>query len=251
VQGHRRFLDSNIPGEVPFAHSFVPVGLLISSAGDVAKYLSAQLPGSAHAARLGISAPLIDEWHRGVAAMDPDGKCRYAMGWAADTFNGLPVVYHSGDTGVFASEFTLDLVHRRGVVLLANGSHWLTSPYVHEISSGIVNTLAGAAPRDDTFIHNMAFAILAIVLAIPLVQVFTLVLGYLWRRPRSVAGRAAMIVLHGAAALGLLYFLPRGLYGIPLTELVISVPDMGLAARVSGAAALFAVLAALRRPRAL
>jgi len=246
TRGHKMFLGANVAAEVPYAPAFVPVGFVISSASDMAKYLAAQLPGSASASRLGISAQAIEEWHRGVAAMDPAGKGRYAMGWAVDTFNGLPVVYHSGDTGVFASEFTLDLANRRAVVLLTNGSNWLTSPYVQEISSGVVNMLAGRAPRNDANIHTMAFTILAVVVATPVLLLIVLIM--LWRagRPRSIAGRTILIVSYAAAAVALMYFLPREVMGIPLSELVVSLPDMGLAALATGTVALAALILALR-----
>jgi CubicO group peptidase (beta-lactamase class C family) len=246
TRGHKMFLGSNVAAEVPYAPAFVPVGFVISSASDIAKYLAAQLPGSASASRLAISPQAIEEWHRGVAAMDPAGKGRYAMGWAVDTFNGLPVVYHTGDTGVFASEFTLDLTNGRAVVLLTNGSNWLTSPYVQEISSGVINMLAGRAPRNDATIHTMAFTILAIVVATPVLLLLVLIM--LWRagRPRTVIARVALVVIYASAAVALLYVLPREVMGIPITELVVSLPDMGLAALATGAAALAALFLALR-----
>ena len=249
AQGHKQFLGRNIAAQVPYPTSFVPVGFIISSAEDIGKYLAAQLPGSATASLLGISAQSINEWHRGVAAMDPAGKGHYAMGWAVDTFNGLPVVYHSGDTGVFASEFTLDLNNRRAVVLLTNGSNWLTSPYVQEISSGIVNILASRAPRDDTNIHTVTWAILAAVLALPVLQIIALVISFRTGRPRSILGRVVMVLVHAGVATALLYALPREIFGIPLSELVISVPDMGMAALASGVAALLALLVAMRGAR--
>jgi CubicO group peptidase (beta-lactamase class C family) len=249
THGHKMFLGANVAAEVPYAPAFVPVGFVISSASDIAKYLAAQLPGSSAASHLGISPQSIEAWHTGVAAMDPAGKGHYAMGWAVDTFNGLPVVYHTGDTGVFASEFTLDLANRRAVVLLTNGSNWLTSPYVQEISSGIINMLAGRAPRDDAGIHTMTWVILAVVLALPVLMLLVLVM--LWRahRPRGIAGRVITAAVYAGAAAALLYFLPREFMGIPLTELVVSLPDMGAAALASGVAALGALLLAVRPER--
>lgn len=246
AHGHRMFLGTSIEGDVPYPPAFVPVGFVISSASDIAKYLAAQLPGSATAAQLGISPQSLEAWHTGVAAMDPAGKGHYAMGWAVDTFNGLPVVYHTGDTGVFSSEFTLDLQNRRAVVLLTNGSNWLTSPYTQEISSGVINMLAGRAPRNDATIHTMAWLILAAVFAVPVLLLLVLVL--LWRtgRPRSITGRVITVLIYGAAAVGLMYVLPREVIGVPLTELVVSLPDMGVAALLTGVVALAALFLALR-----
>jgi hypothetical protein len=121
---------------------------------------------------------------------------------------------------------------------------------VQEISSGVINMLAGRAPRDDAGIHTMTSVILAVVLALPVLMLLVLVM--LWRahRPRSIAGRVVTVVVYAGAAAALLYFLPREFMGIPLTELVVSLPDMGVAALTSGVAALGALILAMRSPNA-
>ena len=103
-------------------------------------------------------------------------------------------------------------------------------------------------PRDDSGIHRLTGIILAAVLALPILQLIALIVSFRTRRPRSVIGRAIAVLLHGAIASALLYALPRLVFGIPLSELVTAEPDMGYAALMSGAAALVAVLLALRPP---
>jgi hypothetical protein len=174
--------------------------------------------------------------------MDDHGKSHYAMGWAADTFAGVPVVYHSGDTGVFSSELTLEPRGRYGVIVLANGSGWLSSNYLQEISSGAVNILNHRTPRDDGVFHGIVLAIYLAVLALPLGQ--ALALWLMRNRRPGVVGRAWPVVLHLAVAMGLLFALPRGLFGIPFAELWTSFPDMAMAAILSGLLALAALLQA-------
>ena len=194
ARGHKQFLGVNYVSDLPYPDSFVPAGFIVSSANDLAKYLSAQLPGSTHARELGLSDKDIALWHQGVAFTDPQGKGHYAMGWATDTFNGVPVIWHSGDTGVFSSEFTLEPKGHWGVVVLADGSGWLSQDYLQEISSGIVNIIAGCAPRDDTNIHQVVRAIYVAVLALPFIQI--LALWLMRNRKTGWAGQAWPATLH-------------------------------------------------------
>lgn len=247
ARGHKQFFGVNYVSDLPYPQSFVPVGFIVSTARDLATYLAAQLPGSADARKLGISDAGIALWHKGTVAMDPDGKAHYAMGWVTDNFNGLPVVFHNGDTGVFSSEFVLDIRNRRAVVALSDGSGWLSGEYLHEIASGIVNQLVGKAPRNDAGIHRLILAIYLAVLAAPLLQ-----FAVLWlMRGRKVGwfGRLWPLALNGVFATALIFFLPRGIFGIPFTELFTSFPDMAWAAILSGAAAVLAVLQAFRAQR--
>ena len=244
AHGHKQFFGVNYVADLPYPESFVPAGFIVSTANDLAKYIAAQMPGSAHARELGLSDAGIALWHKGTAAMDPDNKAHYAMGWVTDTFNGLPVVWHNGDTGVFSSEFAMDMNHRRAVIVLADGSGWLASEYLHEITSGILNRAAGHAPRDDSGIHRLILAIYLAVMAVPLIQ-----LALLWlmrkRRP-GLFGRIWPVTLHLAFAAGLIVALPRLIFGIPFAELFTSFPDMAAAAILSGVLAVVALVHAIR-----
>lgn len=243
ARGHKRFFGWFYVSDLPYPTSFVPAGFVVSTANDIAKYLAAQLPGSPDARKLGLSDAGIALWHKGVAPIDLLGKAHYAMGWATDTFNGLPVVFHNGDTGVFSSEFAFDPARRNAVAVLSNGSGWLAGDYLHEIASGVLNQMAGRAPRDDTFIHRMIFGIYFAVMAVPVLQVLALWLAR--RRKAGIFGRIWPAALHVLAAAGLLYAFPRDLIGIPFAELLTSFPDMAAAALVSGACAVAALVQAI------
>jgi hypothetical protein len=161
------------------------------------------------------------------------------------TFNGVPVVAHPGDTGVFSSEFVLTLGENWGVIVLADGSGWLSSQYVHEIASGVLSQLVGREPRNDPKIHRLVLAIYVAVLIIPLLQ-----LGAMWKwrnRQGSWFARLWPVALHILAAAGLIMIFPRILFGIPFSELLASFPDMACAAAASGILALTALVRALRR----
>jgi CubicO group peptidase (beta-lactamase class C family) len=245
ARGHKQFFGHNYVSDLPYPEGFVPAGFIISSANDLAKYLSAQLPSSPSARKLGISDAGIALWHKGTVTIDAGGKSHYAMGWATDTFNGVPVIWHSADTGVFSSEFTLEPKGRWGVVVLANGSGWLAQDYLQELSSGIVNMEVGRTPRDDTAIHRVVLAIYFAVLAMPLLQL--LALWLMRKRKAGWFGRTWPVILHAIVAAGLLVALPRMVFGIPCAELLTSFSDMGLAAILSGVLAVVALAKALRR----
>ncbi len=248
ARGHKQFLGIGYVSDLPYPDSFVPAGFIVSTASDLTKYIAAQMPGSPDARKLGLSDAGIALWHKGAVAMDPEGKAHYAMGWVTDSFNGLPVVFHNGDTGVFSSEFAMDMNHRRAVIVLANGSYWLAGEYLHELTSGILNREAGHAPRDDSGIHRLILIIWLAILAVPLIQLVALRL--MRRRKASLLGRLWPLALHAAAAAGLLVALPRLFFGIPFAELFTSFPDLAAAAILSGIAAAFAIVQAIRaQPR--
>jgi CubicO group peptidase (beta-lactamase class C family) len=246
ASGHKKFLGANFESDLPYPTSFVPGGFIISSAEDLEKYIAAQLPGSPNVGALGLSAASLALWHQGSAAMDREGTKHYAMGWMVGTFNGVPVVAHPGDTGVFSSEFVLVPKENWGVIVLADGSGWLSSQYVHEIASGIVSKLVGREPRDDTRVHYIVLAIYCAVLAVPFVQGFAL---WRWRKRKASSwlGRLWPVGMHIGAALALILIFPRALFDIPFIELLVSFPDMGYAAVCSGVLALVAFVLALRR----
>jgi CubicO group peptidase (beta-lactamase class C family) len=247
ARGHTQFLNIDYEWDIPYPPSFVPAGFVITSSRDLAKYIAAQLPGSHNARALGLSASSFALWHQGRAVMDRSGTRRYAMGWMTATFNGVPVVAHPGGTGVFSTEFVLVPSKNWGVIVLADGGGWLSSPYVHEIASGIVSQLVGREPRDNTGLHRALLALLLAVMAIPLIQLLAL---WKWgNRRASLLGRLWPVGLHVAAATALIAIFPRVLFASPFTELLISFPDLGWAGFASGVLALVALVLVLRAGR--
>ena len=244
ARGHKRFFGINYESDLPYSPAFVPAGFVISSAADLEKYIAAQLPGSPQQEALGLSPASLALWHQGTAAMDREGSKRYAMGWMVATFNGVPVVAHPGDTGVFSSEFVLVPQANWGVVALADGSGWLSSDYLHEIASGVVSQLVGRPPRNDAGIHRVVLAVYLAVMVIPVIQLFAL---WKWRNRKAAwFGHLWPVALHALAAFSLIQLFPRTLFNSPFIELWVSFPDMARAAACSGILALVALIFALR-----
>ena len=244
ARGHKQIFGRNYVADLPYPQSFVPAGFIVSTANDLTRYLAAQLPGSTQARKLGLSDAGIALWHKGVAAMDSENKAHYAMGWVTDTFNGVPVVWHNGDTGVFSSEFTLEPKGQWAVVALANGSGWLPQEYLQEISSGIVNLQRAA--RRATIPASISSCSSSIAPCWPCRCCSSWRLWLMRTRKAGWFGRIWPVGLHALAAGGMLVELPRMVFGIPFTEMLTSFPDMAAAAILSGMLAIVALVQTLR-----
>jgi hypothetical protein len=179
--------------------------------------------------------------HRGVARLSPGRELYYGMGWVTRKPNGIPVVWHNGDTGHFHSEVMLDPAGRWGVVTLVNGSHWLAGQRFETLATGVLSLLVGKdVPHDDN-IHRVILAIYLVFFVVPALQLLFLVrrgrsLGR-WRtdppsRPRRwKRARVLGLPLIGnvLAAFAFVVVTPQ-LFGgaAPLSEILYSMPDMGL-----------------------
>jgi CubicO group peptidase (beta-lactamase class C family) len=238
ASGHREWVGWFEAGEVPYPPAFVPAGFLITTPRDMTRYMSMQANGGELDGVRIISEKGLAETHRGAAPMDDEGKARYAMGWVSDTFNGVPAVYHDGDTGRFISELGLTR-DGYGILIMANASGWLSGPHSTDALSGAINILAGKTPRSYATPYLIGKIVLAVPLGVALLQLLFLVRALANRRKpgKSAWGLGAPIVVSAALATFLAWAVPRLLFGIPLTEMIMSVPPFGAAALVSLAVA--------------
>lgn len=239
AQGHREWFGWFEPSDVPYPASFVPAGFIISTVSDMTRYLSMQANGGELDGVRVVSAASLDLMQRGGAPMDQVGKSHYAMGWVSDTFNGVPVAYHDGDTGRFSSIIAISREDRYGVVVMANASGWLYGPHLTDAASGAINTLVGNTPRNYASPYAITKVILALFVLVALLQLVFAVRAFVSRRRRPLMwGRVAPTVLNLGLAAVFAYAVPRMLFGIPLTELLSSLPVMGVVAVASVACAL-------------
>ncbi len=236
--GHRQWITAFEASEVPYPQSFLPAGFLITSVGDMTRYLAMQAgDGSLDGVRI-VSAHGLAEMHRGAAAMDSEGKSHYAMGWVRDTFNGLPVVFHDGDTGRFSSIMAIALKDHSAVVILSNGSGWLYAPRPTDAANGAINILEGKTPKNYVGAYTITKVALLFLVGIPVLQLLFLLLALIRRKPPVAAWKTWLpVTLNGALALLFAYAVPRLFFGIPLIELLSSLPAIGFAAVASAVAA--------------
>jgi hypothetical protein len=155
------------------------------------------------------------------------------MGWVSDTFNGVPVIYHDGDTGRFTSIMAISR-DGVGVVILANGSGWLSGLHLTDAANGAINLLAGNTTKSYATPYLITSMLYGVLLIVPLLQLLFAIKACLRKKRHSVIlGYLLPTVINVGLAALFAFVVPRLFLGIPLTELVVSVPDIGLGAIVS------------------
>ncbi|MEQ1756601.1 MAG: serine hydrolase domain-containing protein [Micropepsaceae bacterium] len=245
ASGHRQWFGLFEASEVPFPPAFVPAGFLITSASDMGRYLL-MIAGRGQIDGLRIlSEASMAEMHRGAAPFDDSGKTSYAMGWVADTFNGIPVVYHDGDTGRFSSVMAMSRQDRFGVVVLSNGSGWLHGTHMIDAANGAINLLESRTPKSYATPYLMTRVMLVVIAGIPLLQLIFLLwslVSFKAAKPRLVRRTMVPALLNVGLAIVFAYAVPQYFVGIPLIEFVLSIPDMGVAALLSVGVAMIWVL---------
>lgn len=136
-------------------HAIGPAGSLVSSAGDMAKWLRFQLAGGEIAGRRLVGEDALLETRRPQVIMRPDGPLRvlypdarrlaYAMGWVVAEYRGMILLDHTGGidgmTSLVALVPELDL----GVAILTNLQSRLP-PYWALYS--VLDHILGAQPVD-------------------------------------------------------------------------------------------------------
>ena len=133
---HATDLDGNLqrvplPVDARFPIPVAPVGALWSSARDVARYVQTELAdGVAPDGTRVVSAENLARTRAPRVAIPPEPGIPtlfsrsgnyYAMGWVVDTYQGQPVLSHTGGTLGFVSEVAFLPEADLGVVILTNG----------------------------------------------------------------------------------------------------------------------------------
>lgn len=203
---------------------YVPTGSLMASAEDLAHYAIAHLGDGRYGDTAILSPEGMAQLH--APAVDVPGRdARYAMGWAAVTWEGRPVLFHSGDVFNFHSVILLLPDDDLGFVLLVNASGFEQLGQVDGIAQGVLNLLYDR-PAPEPISASIMNRILywAIVLT-PFLQIPGIVFG--WRR-RMRRGRRTVIltvILNLAAVASLFGF--AQLIPFPLPSLVVVYPELG------------------------
>jgi hypothetical protein len=247
--GHRYWFGVPVAApDLPLPAGALAGGGLISSAAEMARYLSAHLNGGRYGDERLLSSAGMEELHRGVADIKAYGLSlgQYAMGWVVDQIGQTKLLWHGGTLPDFGAYMALLPEQKKGVVLLFNGCHHWMNPVLADVGLGVTSLLAGERPTSLRSIRLIPWLLRAQLL-LPLLQIAGVVATLLrlrrWRlRPESRPGgggvwrRHLVLPLVLNLQLGLALLQPR--LGKRRGYLRLYMPDFSLIAAVSGSFAL-------------
>ena len=150
AQGYRVWFGFPRPEELPYYARELAVGYLISTAGDMGLYLSAQLGAQAGGPAV-ISPSALAELHT------PPRGSPYAMGWLADSIAGVPVLWHTGAVANYHGDMLLIPARAGtpgiGVVMLANVNNFLLETQLGQTIKGVGALMLGFQPPAPEFLR--------------------------------------------------------------------------------------------------
>ena len=244
--GHRFWFGFPRPApDMPFVRGVAPAGYLISSARDLAKYMTLHLNSGTYAGTGLITPEGTAELHRPAARMAPNMS--YAMGWVTQTEAGELTVWHNGGIPNFYSFLALLPERQLGVVLLANALDMFTAGQFDAIPLGVIDLLRGTEPSvaADQRFHPPLNVVVLWASIILICQIGWVSLSALKRRPWIVRKThvpvSALVelrkiglplLLNFGWASGILLALPGG-QGIPFSVMKLYAPDFGILAQTS------------------
>jgi CubicO group peptidase (beta-lactamase class C family) len=244
--GHNYWFGRPAAADVAYNRGILPAGYLISSAEDMTHYLIAQLSDGSFDGTAVLSPAGTAEMHR-AAVPTLAADTSYGMGWFVGPVNGLPAVFHQGETFTYHANIVLLPDSDEGVVILMNAENSVdlfTRGRMGTIASGVASLLEGQQPptppsRAPLFV---VFTVLFGAVCIQAAGMFRsisrlrrrqLPTGRFLRRTRIVL---SMLANFGWASL-VLVLLPKQL-GVPLLTLTQGLPDIAYTLLVSGSVAL-------------
>ncbi len=244
--GHRYWFGRPDAIDLPYNRGLLPAGYLISSAEDMAHYLIAQLNEGVYGDVEVLSPEGVAELHR-AAVPTAQTDTSYGMGWFVGPVNGIPAVFHQGETFNFHTNIVLMPESDQGVVVLMNSENSLdlfVRGRMGMVAEGVASIVEGQDPPPPPS-RTSLFLVYAVVFAALCVQVGGMIRSaIILRRRQPPAGRfgpktrtGIALALNLAWGLLVLVLLPRQL-GVPLLTLAQGLPDLAYMLLVSGVVAI-------------
>ncbi|MGZ8769314.1 serine hydrolase domain-containing protein, partial [Aeromicrobium sp.] len=244
--GHNYWFGRPADAHEPYNRGLMPAGYLISSAGDMTNYLIAQLDDGSFGDAEVLSPSGVAEMHR-PAVPTSEADTSYGMGWFVGPVNGIPAVFHQGETFTFHTNIVLMPESGQGVVVLMNAENSLdlfVRGRMGTVAEGVASLLEGDEPPPPPS-RLPIFVVYAVLFGIVVLQISGMIrLAGALRRRRVPAGRLGpKLRMAGALALNLVWaffvlvLVPKQL-GVPLLTLAEGLPDLAYILFVSGVVAL-------------
>jgi CubicO group peptidase (beta-lactamase class C family) len=229
ANGHRYWFGFPVPTTLEHEHGRTPTAALISSAGDLGRYLMALLNEGRYDRRAVLSPQGVAELVRPGA---PGDGFSYAMGWRVGPVEGVPAVHHGGIVPHFRGKMVMLPKQGWGVVVLTNASTSLPLPVVptsHRMADAIAASLVGQPLQAGGYSQGIVYlGITAGMGLVLLSQAGQLARLGRWRAGLAGRSRRALlgeIVLELFWPIAALAALPA-LLGLPWSEIMRGTPDM-------------------------
>ena len=182
AKGYRYWFFLPVAFDAPYPRRMTPSGFLISSAEDIAHYLTAQLNDGMY----GTSQLLSPQ---GIATLHAPGArigslSSYGMGWVIQGDPGSTEIWHNGDVSNFHSNLLLLPDQHIGIVILINVGGFYNSAAINVPIEGVAAILLGNSLSTST---NPPFSVLSqvMLLTVLLIPILWIVGSYLsirhWR----------------------------------------------------------------------
>lgn len=225
--------------------AYLPAGFVSASVEDMSRYAVAQLNGGRYSNAAVLSAQGIAQLHHPAIAVGEIHagleNTYYGMGWVIGPINGMPAIWHNGDTGRYHAMLIMAPERSTGIILLANASGLEHLVAVDDIAKGVLSLLNHQPPPASS-LALLFRALYWAVLLTPLLLVIGIARGWQrWQRGDFAAienqpnGRRKqmrrillMVIPNLAVALFFMFGMPR-LTGLPISAFRILYPDLGYA----------------------
>jgi CubicO group peptidase (beta-lactamase class C family) len=244
--GHHYWFGRAAAIDEPHNRGLNPAGYLVSTAEDMGHYVIAQLGRGAYDGVRVLSSAGTATMHRAaVPAAQTDTS--YGMGWFVGPVNGIPAVFHQGETFGYHANIVLIPGTDQGVVVLMNAENSQDLFFrgrMGTVAAGVASLIEGRQPPPPPS-NTGLFTAYALVLGAICIQALGMLRSATnLRRRRLPSGRLGLrlrttlaLVGNLAWALVILVLLPRQL-GAPLPTLAQGLPDLAYALLASGVVAL-------------
>ena len=231
ARGHRYWFGFPIAATLDYEADRMPTAAVISSAKDLGHFLIAQINQGRFEDHTLLSPAGVAQMHAPAA---PGDGFSYGFGWRIGPIKGVEAIHHGGIVPHFRGKMVLLPRDGWGVVVLTNASTSFPLPIMptsHRMADAIAASLAGHALVEDSYNQSMVYLAITIGLLLVLAnQLVGLIRLRQWHT--SVATRRQTrvwieIALELAWPLLALIALPS-LIGLPWSEILRSIPDMGI-----------------------
>ncbi len=238
AQGYTWFFGTPLAADDHLLHisGLLSAGLLASTVEDMSHYLIAHMNGGRYGNTSILSSAGIATLHAPAVAIVPDMV--YGMGWVNDQSNGVPAIWHDGDTDTFHALMLITPQTQWGAILLVNSNSQVFG-VLDDLLPGMTRLLTGQESSPTRLGVSTFYLISDILLAIisVLVLVSALRLPWWYRRTlRRTPPQSPRVWWRAIIPLSWEIVLPAGLLlGIPLVlgaswpAIVFALPDLGWA----------------------